>query len=342
MVVNKRILFLANYRQSSGGISSQIEILNRLLQQEGYKTGIFSLKGNPLFRIKAIFKLKTVVKDYDIIHIHACSHWGFLPAIVGVRVGKMLGKRVVLTYHGGSANEFFKKHRRLVRKYLGKTDVNIVLSGYLKDVFRRCDIPCVTIPNIIELKEGVYRERSEISPHFISIRSLTPTYNILCTIKAFQKVKQLYPQATLSLLGDGPHRKELDLYVSEHHILDVSFEGRVPNNKIYDFLDKSDVMLSSPFIDNMPVSLLEGFNAGLLVISSNVGGVPYMIEDMKTGLLFESDNDDEMAERMIWAISHQDESLQMVKNAKEEVKKYSWEEVRDTIMALYSGNKSDE
>ncbi len=335
MVVRKSVLFVANYRQSSGGISTQIEILNRLLQQEGYKTGIFSLKGNPFFRIKAIFKLKTVVKNYDIIHIHACSHWGFLPAIVGIRVGKKLGKRVVLTYHGGSANEFFKKHSRLVRKYLGKTDVNIVLSGYLKEVFKRYDIPCITIPNIIELKEGAYRERTEILPHFISIRSLTPTYNILCTIKAFQKVKQLYPQASLTLLGDGPLRNELELYVSEQHISGVSFEGSVPNDNIYDFLEKSDIMLSSPFIDNMPMSLLEGFFAGVLVISSNVGGVPYMVEHGRTGLLFESNNYQDMANQMIWALTHQREILQIIINAKEDVKRYTADSVKKQIFALY-------
>ena len=335
MVVRNSILLLANYCQSSGGISTQIEILNRLLQQEGYKTGIFSLKGNPLFRLKAIFKLKTVGKNYDIIHIHACSHWGFLPAIVGIRVGKKLGQRIVLTYHGGNADEFFEKHKRLVKKYLGKTDVNIVLSGYLKDVFKRYKIPCITIPNIIELKKGVYRERSEILPHFIGIRSLTPTYNILCTIKAFQKVKQLYPQASLTLLGDGPLRKELELYISEQHISDVSFEGRVPNDKIYDFLDKSDIMLSSPFIDNMPISLLEGFNAGLLVISSNVGGVPYMINDGESGLLFTSDNSDEMADKMIEAIKNQERSKKMIRAAHDGLKAYSWECNKEKYFKIY-------
>ena len=46
----------------------------------------------------------------------------------------------------------------------------------------------------------------------------------------------------------------------------------------------------------MQVSVLEGFNAGLLVISSNVGGVPYMIEHGRSGLVFESDKEDEMAD----------------------------------------------
>jgi glycosyltransferase involved in cell wall biosynthesis len=85
----------------------------------------------------------------------------------------------------------------------------------------------------------------------------------------------------------------------------------------------------------MPVSLLEAFSAGLLVITSNVGGVPYMVEHGRTGLLFESDNDSDMADQMLWALSHQSESLQIIKNAKEEVKQYSWEVVGQQIKSLY-------
>ena len=95
-------------------------------------------------------------------------------------------------------------------------------------------------------------------------------------------------------------------------------------------------MLSAPRIDNMPVSVLDGFNAGLLVISSNVGGVPYMIEDEVNGLLFESNNTMALAEKMMWALSHQDESHNMIDNAKEAVKLYSWECVREKIFELYN------
>ena len=94
-------------------------------------------------------------------------------------------------------------------------------------------------------------------------------------------------------------------------------------------------MLSSPLEDNMPVSLLEAFSAGLLVVSSNVGGVPYMVENGKTGLLFESDNDEEMSEKMLWALSHHEECLKMIRNAKKDVKKYSLEVVGKQIKALY-------
>lgn len=334
----KRILFVANYRADSGGISTQVNLLNKNLRQDGCQTDIFSLKGSILFRMKAYFRLFIKGKNYDVFHVHACSDWGFLPAVVGISVGRRLKKRVVVTYHGGGAESFFKKHGRLVKKWLRRTDVNIVLSGFLKAVFDRYNIPCVVIPNIIERDEKVFKERSVIGPKFISIRSLTPTYNIQCTLDAFQIVKRSYPKSTLLLLGDGPLRDELERIVKEHQIEGVSFVGRVPNHTIYEYLNQADVMLSSPVVDNMPMSLLEGFSAGLLVISSNVGGVPYMMEHGRTGLLFESNNSNEMAERMLWALTHQSEGLQMIRNANEEAKKYSWEANREKYNSVYCPN----
>lgn len=335
MDVMKKVLFIANYRANAGGISTQVDVLNKMLRLDGFETSIFSLKGGALFRLKAYFKLMEIGRDYEVFHIHACSGWGFLPAVIGVRAGKKLGKKTVLTYHGGSAESFFKKRSCLVNKYLKQTDTNIVLSGYLSDVFDRYDIPCVTIPNIIELKEGVFRKRSSIVPAFISIRSFTPTYNISCTLKAFQKVKRVYPEAVLTLLGDGPLRSEMETFVKEQKIEGVDFVGRVPNERIYEYLDRADIMLSSPVTDNMPMSLLEGFNAGLLVISSNVGGVPYMIRDGVNGLLFASDNSDEMAEKMMEAVEQQEKTIEMIQQAREGLKDYTWENNREKYFSIY-------
>ena len=146
---------------------------------------------------------------------------------------------------------------------------------------------------------------------------------------------KVYPDATLDILGRGSQREELEAYVEEHHLTGVTFVGQVPNQQIYDYLAKADIMLSAPKIDNMPVSILEAMNAGLLVISSRVGGVPYMIEDGKTGLLFESDDADDMAAKMIWALEHTEEANKMILAAQKEVQKYSWEKVKKQLFKVY-------
>ena len=330
-----RILLICNYKPGVGGISGQVEILQQKLRREGHTADIFSTKGSVFWRLGLFCNLRRVARNYDVLHIHCCSGWGFLPAVVGVAVGRRLKKRVVLTYHGGGGERFFDKHTRLVKHYLTRTDANIVLSGFLAKVFDNLHLPYSIIPNIIELDEGHYRERASIQPNFICVRAHEPLYNIPCILQAFQKVLTELPEATLTLVGNGSQHEALITIAKEMGLKNVSFTGRVYNKEIYQYLDKADIMLSSPKVDNMPVSLLEAMNAGLLVISSNVGGVPYMIEDNKTGYLFPSDDSNTLARLMIQAVQQSSESTAIIRNAHRAVNAYRWENIKDKLYHTY-------
>ena len=356
-----KIFLISNYQHGIGGINAQVDLLQSYLQQDGWQADIFSTKGNPIRRCMAFLKLLCQARRYDILHIHACSYWGMVPAVFGILAGKLWRKRTIITYHGGGAEEYFVKHAAFVRRWLGRANQVVVLSGFLKEIFDQYQIPCVVIPNVVILCPQTERTTT-IAPKFISIRHLEPLYNIPCILQAYEQVLKVYPNATLDILGRGSQREELEAYVEEHQLTGVTFVGQVPNQQIYDYLAKADIMLSAPKIDNMPVSLLEAMNAGLLVISSRVGGVPYMIEEYDmaigngqwaiddetnrqspianrpkrpTGLLFESDNAQELADQMIWALEHPEEVKQMIAQAQTDVQKYTWENVKQQLLKVY-------
>ena len=330
-----RVLLICNYKPGVGGISGQVEILQRKLREEGHTADIFSTKGSSLWRLGLFCRLLRVAKSYDVLHIHCCSGLGFLPAIVGVTVGRRMKKRIVLTYHGGGGEKFFEKHHKLVKHYLTRTNNNIVLSGFLARVFDKHQLPYSIIPNIIELDESHYRQRDVLKPHFICTRAHEPLYNIPCILKAFQKVQTVIPDSTLTLVGGGSEHEKLIHLSQEMELMNVTFTGRVDNSEIYKYLDQADFMLSAPTVDNMPVSILEGMNAGLLVISSNVGGVPYMVEDGKTGYLFPSDDSDTLADLMLQAVQHPEESLSIIRNAHQAVNAYRWENIKKQLYTIY-------
>ena len=332
----KRILYIANFTPGLGGISGQVEYLVRnLSRDEAYFTEIFTTKRSFLKRILCFFSLLNQSRSFDTLHVHGCSFRGFLPIVYGVIVGKIWKKKIIITYHGGDADQFFAKHPQWVKFWLMKADERVVLSGFLKAVFNKYSIPALIIPNIVDLPDDVYIEKTKLLPRFICVRHLRDLYNIPCVLRAFERVQSKVQEATLTLLGEGDKREELERFVANRKLNHVRFVGQVPNGEVGSYLRENDILLSAPRIDNMPVSLLEAFSAGLLVISSNVGGVPYMVEHGRTGLLFKSDNDEEMAEQMLWALANQDESLRIIRNAKEEVLKYSWEKVGEQIRALY-------
>lgn len=329
------ILIVCNYKPKVGGISGQVDILQKMLQTDGHTAEVFSTKASFLRRMQLPFKLKSTGKDFDVFHIHCCSNWGFLPAVIGVSVGRRLGKRIVLTYHGGGGEKFFDRHPKLVRHFLTRTDANIVLSGFLAQVFEKHGLPFVTIPNILELDDSRFRQRERLQPNYVCTRAHEPLYNIPCILRAFHKVQSIRPEATLTLVGGGSEHENLVRMAEELGLQNVTFTGRVANEDIYTYLDRADIMLSAPTVDNMPVSVLEAMNAGLLVISSKVGGVPYMVKNNNTGLLFDSDDSDALAGKMLWAVDNQTVARTIALQGHKAVSRYRWENIKEQLYETY-------
>jgi len=417
----RKILYIANYKEGVGGISGQVEMLHKCVNSNQYEADIFSTRGNIAARLWKFIELICVAKKYDVLHIHGCSDRGMLPVVYGVVAGKIWRKKIIITYHGGGAEEYFAKHGAFVRRWLCRADKVIVLNGYLEKVFGAYNIPCVVIPNIIELSEAQEHSAYQWSkPRLISVRHLRELYNIPSILKAFAIVQEQVPGATLTVLGDGPMRHELEQmaidlmenkntkntlreinieniskpkmnhpqsldndsqatapYSTQEQALgqtkdpsivanalpddsekndsilesqkntkneaarSIQFIGQVKSSEMAGYLAKSDIMLSAPRIDNMPVSLMEAMNAGVLVISSNVGGVPYLVEDQKSGLLFESQEsraesrEQALAEKILWAVKNSKECEQMIANAKLDIAKYNWKEIKKQILPIY-------
>jgi len=331
----KKILLITNYKPNTGGISVQVDLLHKKLCDEGIQSEIFSTAGSWFYRLFVLFRLLFKGRKFDIFHIHGCSFFGFFPITTGIVAAKILKKTIILTYHGGDAKRFFKKYPNLVRFFLMKTDKNIVLSGFLGEIFARYNIPYTIIPNIAEFSDEKFVLRETIRPNYISVRSLTKIYNIGCILKAFSIVQKNCSNATLTVLGDGDCRADLETSAKYLHLKNIDFIGQIDNREIYSYLMKADIFLSSPVVDNQPMSILEAYNAGLLVISSKVGGVPFMVEDNKTGLLFESNNHDEMAKKMIQALEKQDLSKKMILQANKELEKYSWQKIKEKLLPIY-------
>lgn len=331
----KKILLITNYNKGVGGISVQVELLHKHLLEDGYQSQIFTTKGSIIFRLFRFVNLIRIGIKYDVFHIHGCSFLGFYPIILGVSIGKLLNKTLIVTYHGGDADEFFRKYPRFVRFFLTKTNFNIVLSGYLASVFKKYTIPYTIVPNILDFKKDPFKKRKILEPKYISVRTLSELYNIELILLAFKKVLEHFPKASLTIVGDGPCRKDLEQLVFDQSINNVLFTGKVDNELIYKYLDSSDVLVSAPRIDNQPVSILEAYNAGLVVVSSNVGGVPYMLEDNITGYLFENNNQCELVDKMMMAVENNQQSLAIIERAKKQLVNYTWVSIKEKLLILY-------
>jgi glycosyltransferase involved in cell wall biosynthesis len=228
----KNILLIANYRHSVGGISGQVEILIKNLNSDQIKADLFNTKTSNFKRLFLPILLLIKGKKYDIFHIQGCSFKGFYPVIVGVIIGKLLRKKVIITYQGGGLECFINKHKESVRFFINKANKITVPSEYLHNILCGEGIDSVLLPDIIRTDNISFLKRDHLYPRLIVTRSLEKVYNIPLAIHAFAKIKKKYPNASLRIVGDGSERYNLEKIVKSLSLKEVYFIGRVSNNKI--------------------------------------------------------------------------------------------------------------
>jgi glycosyltransferase involved in cell wall biosynthesis len=138
------------------------------------------------------------------------------------------------------------------------------------------------------------------------------------------------------IAGDGRERVALEALVKELALANVNFVGRVAPDVMSTLYDQADIYLNSPDIDNMPLSIIEAFACGLPVISSNAGGIPFVVTSGMNGLLFERNDHEAMAEAALGLLEDPVRALALADAARAECEaRYTWPHVRRAWESLY-------
>jgi glycosyltransferase involved in cell wall biosynthesis len=279
--------------------------------------------------------LLTKVPKYDVIHIFSASHLSFLiaptPAIL---IGRLYGKKVLLNYHSGQAEEHLRRWRRSTIPILNLVHKVVVPSEFLVRVFSRFGIEASAIVNDIDLNRFEFRERVPLRPLFLSNRNLEALYGVDCILRAFAIIQRQLPEATLTVVGYGRQREALESLKSELNLRNVSFTGRIEHDDIYPHYSASDIFLNASRIDNQPLSIIEAFACGLPVVTTDAGGIPYMVTDGETGFVVRVDDYEALANRALDLLTRQDPAI-MVQRARAECVKYTWPVVGPQWVHLY-------
>jgi len=329
------VLLVSNYSQDIGGISGQIELLLKYLPSDALKVSLFNCRANKLRRLFFPFLLLLRARRADILHLHGCSNLGFYPIVIGVFVGKLLRKKIIITYHGGDLKEFLNKYNNIVTLFLKQADILTVPSKYLKDILDDVNVASILLPNILRDDNVIFKKRAMIKPILITTRAHENVYNLPLVIRAYAEIKKHHKNAKLRMIGDGSLRKQLELLVLELGLVDVEFVGRVKNSEIGEELNKADIYINPTTKDSFSVSMFEAFASGLPVISTNVGAIPNYLVDGYNGLLIESNNIEQLVEKITYLLSNQVHAQKIIKNGLDTFKKYTWENLKDQYYSLY-------
>ena len=274
---------------------------------------------------------------YDVVHVFSASYWSFLlaptPAIL---IGKLLGKRVVVNYRSGEAEDHLTRWRRTAVPTLRRADAVVAPSGYLVDVFARFGIAAESIANFVDPDAVRFRERSTLRPVFLSNRNFQALYNVPCVLRAFALIQARMPEARLIVVGDGPERARVHETARQLGLRNVEFVGPVRPAEMGRWYDEADVYLNASDIDNMPNSIIEAFACGLPVVTSRAGGIPYVVDHERNGLMVDCGDHEALAAATLRLLNDRALAQRLIDEGLRDVREqYTWGAVSDRWTRLY-------
>lgn len=351
---------------------SQVDFSKVRLNKEGLRVA-----GRMLYSFEAKRKIEELIRDTkpDIAHIHNIYHQ-LSPSILPVL--KKHGIPIVMTahdyklispnysmYHDGKICEHSKIYRfwntvirrcvkssylasllsalemglhKLIGIYEKNINAIIVPSKFMRDKFIEYGQDEDKIKYIRYSIEAKKFNPGEIGDYLVFFGRLSEEKGIGVLLEAVK----LVPEAKLKIVGSGPLEEKLKDQVKNLFMeKQVEFLGYKKGGELWDIVGNSlAVVLPSEWYENAPVSILEALALARPVLGSNIGGIPELIKEGETGLLFEPANSRDLAGKIKWAYENQNQVAAMGRRARQWAEEeFRPEEHYKKIMEVYQGLK---
>jgi glycosyltransferase involved in cell wall biosynthesis len=225
-------------------------------------------------------------------------------------------------------NQRLKKYKKNIRFFIAP-------SIFIKSKFLEFGWPenrIEYIPNFLNVTE--FNPHFSPGNYFLYVGRLSSAKGILTLIRAFMMLG--YSGARLIIVGEGPFKNQLIEKASSD--TRINFTGYLSGNTLKKTTQNAlAVILSSELYENAPISILESFAYGKLVIGSKVGGIPELIDDGINGFLFEAGNTDDLREKLKIVLNmSSNEISEMGRAARQKVEEeYNAELHYERLMDLY-------
>ncbi|GHA50296.1 hypothetical protein GCM10007103_33780 [Salinimicrobium marinum] len=326
------LLYIGNRLLPGGGSPTSVDVLPPLFRQEGYNIKSASSRKNKLFRLADM--LLTVFrnrKSTDFVLIDTYSTQNFWYAWAVARLCQKLKLKYIPILHGGELPKRLNGSPKACSEIFSCSYLNVAPSLYLKTEFQKAGFLNIRyIPNSIHLTDYKFKERRILAPKLLWVRAFDEIYNPMLALKVLEILLKKYPEAELCMVGPA---KDESLNSCRRYALQnklpVKFPGKLSKENWRTLSEGYDIFLNTTNIDNTPVSVLEAMALGLPVVSTNVGGLPYLISADVDGVLVPPNDPERMAGAVEKLLNDPEFSLKMTKTARKKTEAFDWEVVKE-------------
>lgn len=198
---------------------------------------------------------------------------------------------------------------RMGRTWERSVDGYVALTNFAREKFIEGGLPPAAIdvkPNFLDVDPG---ERESAGSYMLYVGRLSREKGVDVLLKAWEKLRS---EVRLVILGDGPLRSQLEIEASSRNLANVTFAGWRDRSAVFAALrNAAALIVPSRCYEGLPMTIIESFACGTPVICSGFGGMAEIVDSGRTGLHFHPADECDLAEKIEWALNHQQLLVEM-------------------------------
>jgi glycosyltransferase involved in cell wall biosynthesis len=266
-----------------------------------------------------------------LILIESYSKKAFWYTFILAMLSRMFGKKYIPILHGGDYKVRLDQNRKLCRMVFKNAYINVSPSLFLKKLFEERGFEVKYIPNFIEIENYPPRKQETFLPKLIWVRSFHAIYNPKMAVDVLLELSMKYKNAELCMIGpDKDGSQELTMeYARSKGVFDrMVFTGMLSKK---DWIEKSkgyDIFINTTNFDNHPISVIEAMALAFPIVSTNAGGIPYLIHDGVEGLLTDKNAAREMSDKIEMLINDPELAKRISSKAREKAIMFDWNTIK--------------
>lgn len=334
----KKILYVGNKLKNDKHTVTTIDTLSTLLKSEEYNVVTTSDKKNKVVRLlDMILTFLKNHKEIDYLLIDTYSTFNFYYALILALLAKWFKVKYIPILHGGNLPSRLLSSPKLSQIIFNNSYKNVAPSNYLKSVFENNGFKTLFIPNVLEIDKYHFKKRISIAPKLLYVRSFSSLYNPQLAIKVLSLLLKTHPEAKLCMIGPDKDGSLLECKILAKTLgieNSVEFTGMLSKSDWHKKSEEFDIFINTTNFDNTPVSIMEAMALGLIVISTNVGGMPYMLNSGFDGVLVAPNNPEEMTLAIQSIIVDKVSTRNMIVNARKKVESFDWKKVKQSWIEI--------
>jgi len=283
-------------------------------------------------------------KSPDIIHLQGTHPLYCLTAILSQR-----RYPTIITVHGIMAveMEFHLKRNFLLRflsKFIEKKTLSmirniIVVAPQIGEIIHEMNgintfmIPNGVNVNLIKKIEPAKFDKDNI---IFFIGNFNERKGIDILIRAFNEVKKSISDSNLFIAGSGEEESNLKNLVKKLDLeSDIKFLGFVKGDKKFSLIKSANILVLPSVWESLPIAVLEGMACGKPIIASNVGGIPYLVDEGVNGFLVRPGEVKELSDKIIKVLKNKKLQKSMGKASLKMSEDFEWSKIAEKTYKVY-------